>query len=125
MSMLYARVDPESGEGEVAAAGSIAAMIGSRYGYRPLVDGRNDPLNTHIDACCFAETFRMMEGETLLAYTGGLIRDGASQMSLGEQVRSAMQSDDANPLARIRRSLAGMPLSQERGAVTLLRQHSQ
>ncbi len=122
VSMLYARVDPETGEGEVASAGAITAMIGSRYGYRPLVDGCSDPLNQHIDAMATMESFRMMPGETLLAYTPGLIIDGATQTMLGDRIRTSMQTDDVNPLAAIRRDLAGLKLNQERGAVTLLRQ---
>ena len=122
VSMLYARVDPETGEGEVASSGTIAALIGNRYGYRPLVDGCSDPLNTHIDARCVTKSFRMTQGETLLGYSRGLTVDGATQTMLGERIRTAMQSDDTNPLARIRRGLADLALNQERGAVTLLRQ---
>lgn len=122
VSLLYVRIDPETGEGEVASAGSITAMIGSRYGYRPLVDGCSDPLNHHIDARPVMESFRMVPGETMLAYTPGLIADGATQAMLGDRIRSTMETEDANPLAAIRRDLAALNLTQERGAVTLTRQ---
>ncbi|TWU48081.1 Stage II sporulation protein E (SpoIIE) [Rubripirellula reticaptiva] len=121
MSLLYAHVDPETGEGEVASAGNITAMIGSGYGYRPLVDGRGEPLNSHIDARPVTRTFRMLEGETFLAYTAGMFKDEAGQRALGEQLRRAMKSKDMNPLASIRRDMAGKSLDQERGAVSLLR----
>ena len=49
VSLLYARVDPETGEGEVASAGDLSAMIASRYGYRPLVHGDSAPLASGID----------------------------------------------------------------------------
>lgn len=121
VSMLYVRVDPESGEGEFASAGSISAMIGNRYGYRPLVDGQTDPLNQQFATNAYAETFRMLPGETLLAYTAGMTRDGASQMRLGDTLRTAMQGEEVNPLAFLRRELAGMPVNHEHGAVSLLR----
>jgi sigma-B regulation protein RsbU (phosphoserine phosphatase) len=122
VSMLYIRVDPETGEGEVASSGSITALIASRYGYRPLVNGSGEPLNTYIDAGCVTETFRMMQGETLLAYSRGIVSDGASQTMLGDGVRTAMQAGDINPLAQIRRQFIDLPLGSERGAMTLLRQ---
>jgi sigma-B regulation protein RsbU (phosphoserine phosphatase) len=122
VSMLYMRVDLETGEGEVASSGTISAMIGSKYGYRPLVHGCGDPLNTYIDANCVTESFRMMEGETLLAHSCGLVTNGTSQTMLGDGIRTAMQGGDKNPLAQIRRKLINVPLNQERGAVTLLRE---
>ena len=122
VSMLYARVDPETGEGEVASAGAITAMIGSRFGYRPLVDGCSDPLNQNIDVRGVADSFRIMPGETLLAYGPGLISDGATQTMLGDRIRALMQTGDTNPLAAIRRDLAGLDLNHERGAMTLMRQ---
>ena len=33
-----------------------------------------------------------------------------------------MQAGDVNPLARVRRATADLPLSQERGAATLMRE---
>jgi sigma-B regulation protein RsbU (phosphoserine phosphatase) len=119
-SLLYARVDPETGDGEIASAGSISAIIASRYGYRPVADGLSEPLNTHLNAQVETETFRIQPGETLLAYTAGLIDDGATQSGLGEQLRIAMARMDLNPLAEVRRAMATTPLKHERGAVTLL-----
>jgi sigma-B regulation protein RsbU (phosphoserine phosphatase) len=123
MSMLYVRVDPETGEGEFASAGAITAMIGSQYGYRPLVDGRGDPLCSDFRASFATDTFRLMPAETLLAYSPGMQASGANQMLLGDSIRSATQQQDKSPLATIRRRLAGMPLVVERGAATLSRGH--
>ena len=120
-SMLYARVDPESGHGEFASAGSISAMIGNQYGYRPLVTGNSDPLNQHIDARVISDSFRMMSGETLLAYSQGMDAGGHGQNLLGNCLRTSMQKGDVNPLAALRREMAGSPLECERGAVSLLR----
>lgn len=122
VSMLYARVDPESGEGQVASAGAITAIIANKYGYRPLVDGRGEPLTSHIDAQFVSETFRMCQGEALLAYTEGFVRDGASQSLLGDRLRIAMAGGDSSPLALIRRQIADLPIHHERGALTLTRQ---
>ncbi|WP_186775333.1 SpoIIE family protein phosphatase [Rubripirellula tenax] len=121
VSLLYARIDSETGEGEVASAGSITAMIGNRYGYRPLVDGCGEPLNSHIDARPVMKTFRLLEGETLLAYTRGMASKEADQRLLGNYIRTSMTNKDRNPLATIRRQLADQPLMSERGAVSLLR----
>ena len=122
MSLLYARIDPESGEGEIVSAGSISAMIASRYGFRPMMDGPTDPLNMHIDARTTVKTFRLLKGETLMAYTSGFGSGGEVQLMLGDSLRSAMQIGDVNPLARVRRATADLPLMQERGAVSLLRE---
>lgn len=121
MSMLYVRVDPETGEGEFASAGGISAMVGSRFGYRPLVDGRGEPLCSDFQANFIADTFRMMPGETLLAYSPGMEASGANQMILGDSLRTAMQQQETSPLASIRRQLADRPLVAERGAATLMR----
>jgi serine phosphatase RsbU (regulator of sigma subunit) len=122
VSLLYARVDPDSGEGEVASAGNISAMISSRYGYRPLVEGLGgEPLTTHIESQSVSATFRMMPGETLLAYTEGVTTDGATQSMLGESICGSMREEDYNPLASLRRQLAKRSLRHERGMVTLTR----
>ena len=121
VSLMYVRVDPETGEGEVATAGSISAIVGNRFGYRPLVDGQTAPLNADIDASFVTESFRLERGETLLAYTAGLGRDGLTQSMMGESIRTAMQENDESPLAMVRRDFADVDLTHERGAVTLLR----
>ena len=122
ISMLYARVDPDTGDGEVAAAGSISAIIGNQYGFRPIVDGKSEPLNTRLDPQIETEHFRLIPGETLLGYSAGMTDDGATQMQLGGHLRTAMAQGDNNPLALIRRAMTKNTLNHERGAVTLLRQ---
>ncbi|MCG8653956.1 MAG: serine/threonine-protein phosphatase, partial [Pirellulales bacterium] len=121
LSMLYARLDPETGEGEVASAGSITAMIVNRYGYRPLVDGGSQPLTMQIDSPCVAETFRLLPGETLLGYGAGLGRDGITQMLLGDTMRCIAQESGNNPLAGLRRQIAKHKLNHERGMLALTR----
>ena len=121
-SLLYAHIDPETGEGDLATAGSITAMIASRHGYRPIVRETAMPLASHIDASCISSTFRMIPGEVFFAGTRGLELDGASQMMLGNRLRESMQNLDASPLSSIRRSMANLPLKNERGAISILRQ---
>ncbi len=121
VSMMYLRLDPESGEGEVAAAGKISAMIGSRYGYRPLVNGNSEPLATNMDVQSYAETFRMMPGESLVAYGPGVVSDGGTQTMIGEAIRSAMQDRNHNSLSVLRRKIAKQVLGHERGLVSLTR----
>lgn len=121
MSMMYVRVDPETGEGEIASAGLMTAMIASRLGYRPVVTGKSDPLCSHIDTQSVQETFRLMKGETLLAYSPGFLTGGINHTAIGGMLHDAMRSRDTSPLAAIRRSLAKQPLSCERGASALVR----
>jgi hypothetical protein len=121
ISLLYARIDPETGEGEVAAAGKVTAIISSRYGYRPLMDGNTPLLTSHIDSQCEIANFRLATGEAFLGYGPGLGEDGQSQQWLGDHLRACLQQGDAHLLAAIRRSLAAQPLEQERGAMTIVR----
>lgn len=122
VSLIYAHLDPESGEGTLASAGNLTAMIGNRYGYRPVVMGSSEPICTHIDVRCIQESFRMMPGETLLAYSRGMASKPDSQAMLGGCLRQAMSESCNSPLASIRRAMANTPIIEERSAITLLRQ---
>lgn len=121
MSMMYVRVDPETGEGEIASAGLITAMIASRFGYRPVVSGQSDPLCSHIDTRSVQETFRLTAGEALLAYSPGMISPAMTHTTIGGLLHDAMKQANPSPLATVRRALAKMPFSCERGASVLIR----
>ena len=121
VSLIYAHIDPDTGDGIVASAGTISALISSRYGYRPLVSNLSDPLNTSMDSKATNHEFHLLEGETLLAYTKGFLSAGADQMLLGGHVQTAMRLNDRNPLALLRRELIDLPMPEERGAISLLR----
>ena len=121
-SMLYVRIDPETGEGEIASAGNQIAMIAGRYGYRPAVQCSHSPLASQFDLNCTTSTFRMSSGEVLMAYGEGFAADGIDQMMIGNQLRASMQAGVKNPLASIRRFLADRPMDHERGAISILRQ---
>ncbi|QDT09959.1 SpoIIE family protein phosphatase [Planctomycetes bacterium K23_9] len=121
-SLMYVRINPETGEGEIASAGSMIAMIAGRYGYRPAIAPNDSPLASRIDLNCTATTFRMSAGEVLMAYGDGFGGDGIDQTTIGNQLRQAMQASDNCPLASVRRHLVDQPMNHERGAVTILRQ---
>lgn len=121
VSLLYARIDPQTGDGEVAVAGQISGLIAGRYGYRPLVQSGGRPLASGFEVDCYESCFQLAEGETLLAYGGGLKKDGIGQDLLGCCLRSATQSGE-NALALLRREIAGFPNRAERGLVSLTRQ---
>lgn len=120
VSLLYARIDPETGEGELASAGNIQGLIAGKYGYRPLVQSGGRPLASSIEVECFESTFQLAVGETLLAFGAGLESDGIGQQLLGCCLRSATQSTQ-NPLALLRREMAAFPNRNERGLLCLSR----
>jgi hypothetical protein len=74
-----------------------------------------------MDSNAANHEFHMLQGETLLAYSKGFATAGADQMTLGGHIRTAMQLEDRSPLAMLRRKLIDLPLTEERGALTLLR----
>ena len=120
VSLLYVRLDPETGEGEVASAGSVGGLIGSRHGYRPLIPSGAPPLASAIDVKAHHTTFQLRAGETLLAYGPGLQQDGIGQGLLGCCLRSASQGE-TNPLVIVRREMAAFPNRHERGLVSISR----
>jgi hypothetical protein len=120
VSLLYARIDPETGEGDIASAGNLQGLIAGKYGYRPLVKSGGRPLASSIDVDCFESTFHLDDGETLLTYSEGLKSDGIGQELIGCWLRNAAQSTD-NPLALLRREIASFPNRHERGLLSLSR----
>ncbi len=123
VSLLYACVDTETGTGEIAVAGAITAIIGNRYGYRPLLLGDSDALCTHIDAHPRKTTFRLSAGETLLSYTPGLLVGGMTHTSIGSLLHQAIGQNPMSPLAWLHRQLASPNGHPEQGAITLVRAH--
>ena len=122
LSMLYARIDPFTGEGELAAAGSLQAVIANRYGSRSACTASSEPLNASIEVDPVTESFQLQPGETLMAFTNGLAESFSGSNSLSHALQDAMAAKDLNPLARVRRQIAKDELVLERGAVTLFRE---
>ncbi len=121
ISVMCAHLKPETGEGEIASAGNMSAMIASRYGYRPLATNASDPLGVNIDPQCITNSFNLTRGETLCAYGPGWSGDGATQHSLGDSLKISMLDRDPNPLATMRREHAQLKLASERGAMSITR----
>jgi phosphoserine phosphatase RsbU/P len=124
VSMLYAQLDPETGEGQIASAGSIQAIIAGTRGFRPLCSGmQSDPLASRID-CRLAQTqFRLQIGEVLIAVNAGVLDPvtGLAQSAWADIARQSLLRDSAPVLPAIRRALADKPLEQERAGLMLFR----
>lgn len=120
VSLLYLRLNPETGEGQVASAGKINGLIGGKYGYRPLIGTGSPLLASAPDIDCIESTFNLAIGETILGFGTGLHRDGIGQELIGCCLRTAAQSSQ-RPLAILRREMAAFPNRSERGIVALTR----
>ncbi len=123
VSMIYARVDPDNGEGEMAYSGSIQAIIASRRGFRPLYGGDLEPLASRVDFRPQTIAFRLQPGEVLIGVTASVLDSvlGISQAQWAGATRDALGKPGTPILATIRRALASQPLEDERGGVMLLR----
>lgn len=125
-SMLYVKLDPETGEGEIASAGSIQAIIASSRGYRPLCGRESEPLASQIDCRPFHAHFTLQPGEAIIGVTASVLDEllGITQTELASVVREALPKKNSPVLASLRRALASKPLEEERGGIILLRKPS-
>ncbi|MGV3486642.1 MAG: SpoIIE family protein phosphatase, partial [Planctomycetaceae bacterium] len=124
LSMLYIKLNPETGEGELASAGSIHALIASRRGYRPLCAGReSEPLASQIDCRPHQATFQLQPGEAILGVNACVLDDvlGINQTQLATIARESLGRRGSAILPALRRALAAKPLEDERSGIMLLR----
>lgn len=124
VSMLYAQFDPESGEGQIASAGSIQAIIAGTRGFRPLCSGQqSEPLASRIDCRFASNSFRLQSGEVLVAVNEAVLdlEHGISQSTWADVVRDSVIRDGAPVLSAIRRALADKSLVKERAGVMIYR----
>ncbi len=124
VSLLYIKLDPETGEGELALAGSIQSIVASSRGYRALTAGReSEPLASQIDCRPYHTEFRLHAGEAIVAVNSSILDDvlGIRQSELATAVRESLTRRNTPVLASIRRALAMKPLEVERAGVLLLR----
>jgi phosphoserine phosphatase RsbU/P len=121
LSLMYGNIDPEDGSGRLAVAGNLQALVAGRYGYRPLCGGGGSPIGVHVDCPVKRFEFQLQPGESLIGYGHGWIRDGIAQHSIGSAVFDAARSKSQHPLAALRRSVANIKLTTERGAISLTR----
>ena len=124
VSMLYAHLDPETGEGQIASAGSIQAIIAGSRGFRPLCSGhQSDPLASRIDCRVASSSFRLQASEVLVAVNEAVLdhASGLSQSAWADVVRESVVIDGAPVLSAIRRALAGKAIDKERAGIMMFR----
>lgn len=124
LSLLYAQWDPESGEGQLASAGSMQAIIVGKRGYRPLVHGNGSPLlASSPDARWTSHDFRLQPGEALVAVNAAVLDSlhGISQTRWAKVAREALGQPSSPILAAIRRQLADKQSPWEHAGVVLHR----
>lgn len=119
-SLVYVQIDPETGEGQIAAAGDIGAIIGSRFGHRPLVSPDGRPLGVDFDPSCQHRMFCLQPGETLLAFNPTIGRLAEADR-LGRQLCESIKQQPKRSLMGLRESIADRPLHDERSATMLVR----
>lgn len=95
VSLMYARINPDTGEALYACAGGIDSLIVSQYGYRPL-GIHNEPLCNRVDYIHQDHEFRLLPGEVLwmsagpLATSEGLETAAANHLAGCDQRRAAI-----------------------------------
>lgn len=126
LSMLYIKLNPETGEGEIASAGSIQAIIASSRGYRPLCGCESEPLASQIDCRPFFSQFTLQPGEAIVGVNASILDDllGITQSDLANVVRAALPRKNSPVLSSIRRALASKPLEEERAGIMLFRKRA-
>ncbi len=119
-SMLYATIDSETGDGELASAGTLQAIIGDRHGHRPLIAANARPLALDFEPSFSRAEFRMQKGETLLC--GNQALAGIRSLDdLGNLLTAASTRRSKRPLAHLARELSGERITAERAAAVITR----
>jgi sigma-B regulation protein RsbU (phosphoserine phosphatase) len=124
VSLLYAQFNPDTGEGRIASAGKIHAIIAGERGFRPVCSGaQSDPLGSSIDGRYADAEFRLQPGEVLVAVNDAVLdqETGLTQADWADCVRNAISLQDVPVLPAIRRGLAGKSTTKERAGVMLMR----
>jgi len=80
VSLLYANLDPDTGEGMIASAGFAQAMVLSRYGFRP-VSKVSEPLCSFPDYSPTESHLRLLPGEVLWAASRDMMETTPSSTS--------------------------------------------
>lgn len=148
VDLLYAHIDPESGELSAAAIGRWTTLVASRYGYRPLGERRDrspgrswDELEFPGDQVPEVMEATLQPGEVLLVGGGAWLSDPlptaatgmdwtsedatlwspCNQAVIGNALSEVMKQKGHGALAAVRRLLADTPVVMEHSAVTLQR----
>jgi hypothetical protein len=141
VSLLYAHIDPESGETRMASTGEWSTLAISKFGYRPVgwLDRESDrnhrDLGTsNLDTTCLGNVditsshLYLQQGEVFLIAgcqwmglqpaTGV---PGYPQHQIGTAITQAMREGKVSPLAALRNWMEQTTLNGERSAMTLHR----
>lgn len=125
LSCFYAQINPETGEGSMAAAGSLSGIVMGRYGFRPLMD-ISQPIGTNIDLRPRLHHLQVDNTESLYVYTPGLIDRMSTDPSghflnqhrLAEILRETNVADAASSLSVVRQ--AAMKLGKAKRDRTIM-----
>lgn len=127
LSLLCAHLDPKSGEGWLASAGSVAAMVLSQYGYRSLTSS-SQPLCSFPDFHATESELRLQPGEALWLATGDMMEAPDDQTHVWTQhhihqrVIDAWQGGAREIIPSIHRELARQAAPGERTVCILCRE---
>ncbi|MEP0426097.1 hypothetical protein [Rhodopirellula bahusiensis] len=141
VSLLYAHIDPESGETRMASTGDWSTLAISKFGYRPVgwLDRESDrnhrDLGTSdLETTCLGNVditsshLYLQQGEVFLVAgcqwmglqpTTGV--PGYPQHQIGTAITQAMREGKLTPLAALRNWMAETTLNGERSAMALHR----
>jgi len=131
LSLLYAHIDPETGEASIASIGNWDSLIVSKYGYRPLGAGSAtetaNPAAASITPQCNHTT--LQPGEVMIVSSDNWsswndaseTQDTSPQHRIGSALMNAIREGESYPLASLRRQFANAPMTAERTAITLQR----
>jgi serine phosphatase RsbU (regulator of sigma subunit) len=111
-NLAFARIQPETGEAEIAWFGNQPALIASRYGYRS-VNQPHHSLGSYPDLKPQTSHFRIQPGECLMFATSGLMSEPGSklagrlnQQELANVVRQHLGESVDEILSAVRRRVA-------------------
>ncbi|QDV70741.1 Stage II sporulation protein E (SpoIIE) [Rosistilla carotiformis] len=111
-SLLYANVDPETGEGQFSAAGNCHGLIVNRYGYRMLTSPTK-PLGHDPDVRPMVQSMRLLPGEALVLISQGALASNGSpqsgrltQQELTDAIRRELHNGPEPALSCLRRLFA-------------------
>tara|TARA_R110002073_G_scaffold121496_3_gene264070 strand:+ start:23905 stop:26340 length:2436 start_codon:yes stop_codon:yes gene_type:complete len=141
VSLLYAQIDPETGETRMASTGDWSTLAISKFGYRPVgwLDRESDRNHRELGTSDLDTTglgnvditsshLYLQQGEVFLVagcqWMGlqpATAVPGYPQHQIGTAITQAMREGKFSPLAALRTWMADTPLNGERSAMALHR----
>lgn len=127
VSLLYANIDPETGEGVLASAGSVQAMVFSHYGFRAVTKA-SEPLCSFPDYNPSETIVRLSKGEVLWVASRDMMEtttnatDRWTQQRVSKFVMDRVQDAAHEIVPAMCRTLVKQAASADRSAAILCRQ---